>query len=135
MARPTMREDGIGHLPQPGRITREKDGTISEATLGRIHRQLELLTQAVNGGLRFVANQNLGRVGNFKAQMLEFTANAADTEFSVPHSLGTVPLGYIPVLVDKDATLYVSNFGGWSKDTVYFKSSAAGALFNVYLLA
>jgi hypothetical protein len=93
MAKPRMRESGIGHIPQPGRITREDDGTISESTIAKIQTQLELITQTLNGGLRFAASESLGRVGNFKAQMLEFIApGVADTEFSVPHSLGVTPL-------------------------------------------
>ena len=136
MANPRMRENGFGHLPQPGRITREKDGTISEATIAKIQSQLELITQTLNGGLRLKSGETLGRAGNFKAQMIELTTpGVADTEFSIPHSLGALPEGYFVVLQDKAGSLYTSNFGGWDKDTVYLKSDATSMLVNIVLYA
>jgi hypothetical protein len=129
-----MREAGYGHLPMPGRLTREEDGTISEATLSRVYRQLELVTEAINGGLRLKAGENLGRAGNFKAQLLEFTTpGGADTEFSQPHSLGETPEGYFIVLQNKAGSVYTSNFGGWDSQTVYFKSDATDMLVNIII--
>ncbi len=135
MAKPRLRQSGIGHLPQPGRITREKDGTISEQTVGRLHNHLRIVTQAINGGLRFSASEPLGSVGNFKMQMVEMTSpSTPDQEFSTPHSLESAPMGYIVVLQNKAGSLYVSNFGGWSSDLVYFKCDVASVLFNIYLM-
>jgi hypothetical protein len=131
-----MRENGHGHLPQPGRITRDDDGTISESSIAKIQSQLELITQTLNGGLRLKSGETLGRAGNFKAQMIELTTpSSANSEFSVPHSLGALPEGYIVVLQDKAGSLYTSNFGGWDKNTIYLKSDATSMLINVILYA
>jgi hypothetical protein len=136
MANPRMRENGFGHLPQPGRITRDEDGGISESTLAKIQSQLELITQTLNGGLRLKSGGTLGRAGNFKAQMIEvITPGSANTEFTVPHSLNAIPEGYFIVLQDKAGSLYTSNFGGWDRDTVYFKSDVTSMLVNVILYA
>ena len=136
MAKPTMRENGAGHLPQPGRIMRDLDGTISDSTLSRIQSHLELITQTINGGLRLKAGGALGRSGNFKAQKIELTTpGTAPVEIAVPHSLGLRPEGYLVVLQDKAGSLYTSNFGGWDGSVVYFKSDATSMLVNVILYA
>lgn len=136
MAKPRMRENGFGHLPQPGRITKEKDGTISEASLAKIQSQMELITQTINGGLRLKAGEALGRAGNFKAQLVEFTTpSSPDTQFSVPHSLGSAPEGLFVVLQDKAGSIYTANFGGWDTQTIYLKSDASSMLTNAILYA
>ncbi len=132
MAAPRIRERGYGFISRPTRISRDKDGTISDATINRLQTHLETLTSAINGGLSLRSGGALGRAGNFNAQLLEFiTPGAANTEFSVPHSLGEAPEGYIVVLQSKAGSVYTSNFGGWDGSTVYFKSDATDMLVNV----
>lgn len=136
MAKPSMRENGYGHLPQPGRLTRNADGSVSETTIGKIQSQLELITQTLNGGLRLKSGETLARAGNFKAQMVEFTTpSSANSEFSLPHSLGETPDGYLVVAQNKAGSIYTSNYGGWDNGVVYFKSDAASMLTNIILYA
>lgn len=134
MARPRIREGGFGFIPQPARIARDKDGTISDATLGLIASQLDTVTKAINGGLRLRAGGNLGRAGNFNAQLVEFiTPGMANQQFLVPHSMQEAPEGYIIVLQNKAGSIYTSNFGGWDGNSVYFKSDATDMLVNAIL--
>ena len=136
MAKPSMRENGYGHLPQPGRLTRNPDGTISESTISKIQSQLELITQTLNGGLRLKSGESLARSRNFKAQMIEFTTpSSANAEFTVFHSLGVKPDGYMVVLQNKAGSIYTSNHGGWEKGKIYFKSNTSSMLTNVILYA
>lgn len=136
MASPRMREGGYGHLPRPGRVTRNDKGEISEASLNTIQRTLELVVEALNGGLRFTAGEALGRAGNFNAQLLEFTTpGSANAEFTVPHSLNATPEGYFVVLQNKAGSVYTSNFGGWDHQTMYFKSDATDMLVNIIAYA
>lgn len=134
MATPRLKERGFGFISRPSRITREENGTISQGSIDRIQSQLDTITTAINGGITLRSGGSLGRAGNMKAQMVEFTSSpTANVEFLVPHSLGEAPEGYIVVLQNKAASLYTSNFGGWDGSAVYFKCSVASVLMNVIL--
>lgn len=134
MASPRLKERGFGIIPRPSRITREKDGSISQSSVDRLQSQIENITDAINGGLTLRSGGALGRCGNFKAQLVEFTTpGVANTQFLVPHSLDEAPEGYIVVLQNKAGSIYTSNFGGWDGTSVYFKSDTASMLVNMIL--
>ena len=132
MAKPRMVETGTGHVTRPGRVTKDVEGKISDATIYALKDFADTVEASLNGGLRLGPADNLARAGNFKAQHLEFTTpSGANTEISVPHSLGEAPSGYIVTLQNKAGALYTSNFGGWDTQTVYFKCDVASVLFNI----
>jgi len=68
---------------------------------------------------------NNDKAGNLNAVYVVFTSNGtANTEDTVAHPLGRVPLGYIPVRWDKSAVLY-DGTTAWTTTNFYLKSSAA----------
>jgi hypothetical protein len=126
-----MRERGFGFVSKPAKISRDKDGSISDATINRLQIHLENLTNAINGGLSLKSGGALGRAGNLNGQLVEFTTPPnANTQFLVPHSLGITPEGYIVVLQNKAGSVYTSNFGGWDSTSIFLKSDATSMLVN-----
>ena len=60
------------------------------------------LLRCINGGISFR--------DNLDAKQVSYTSNGvANTEDTVAHTLGRVPIGFIVVSVDKGATVYKSN--------------------------
>lgn len=132
MATPSIRENGFGFIPDQGRITKEKDGTISEAAIGRIYTQLRLITEILNGGLELRSGGALGRVGNFNAQLLEATTpSSANQKFTMPHSLDRQPSNYMVAFQNKAGSVYAMEFASWTKSSVFFASDATDMLINV----
>ena len=58
---------------------------------------------------------------------------SADTEFSVAHTVGAVPVGYLVIKVDNAGVIYDSGTA-WTSTTVYLKSSAANSAVTLFLL-
>jgi len=52
------------------------------------------------------------------------TPNPADTEFSVEHGLGTIPIGFIVINQDQAAVTYSSDTA-WDADFIYLKCDTA----------
>lgn len=57
---------------------------------------------------------------------------AADTEFTVAHTLGYTPTGFILVSIDKGAVVYQSGTA-WTSTNTYFKCSVANCDVSVFL--
>jgi hypothetical protein len=134
MATPKLILTGTGSVSQPGRISRDKDGTISESTISRIFSALETLTAKFNNGISLGDGIHLSRAGNLDAQTIEFISpDVANTEIAIDHSLGRVPIGFIPILQNANGRLYTSNFGGWSKNTIYLKDIRASVLWSIFV--
>lgn len=88
----------------------------------------------VSGRVRF-GDGNDGQLGENIAGQFQVVSDTgtADTEFSVSHSLGVVPFGYIVVNINKGGVVYKSTTS-WTSTTVYFKCSAANANTTIFLL-
>lgn len=100
---------------------------------------LRKLFDALRGRVRFgtytSGNTNLGE--NIAGQFVSFTSDAsANTEFSVTHNLGAIPIGYIVFYQDKAGSLYQTPTNGtdWTATTVYLKCSVSSVAFLVFLV-
>ena len=58
---------------------------------------------------------------------------SADTEFTVNHTLGRVPVGYIVVRQDKAGSLYESSFTSWTNTSVTLKFSTTNTAITIGL--
>lgn len=75
------------------------------------------LDAILNLGIRFEDNVD--------CRIVSFTSNGvANTEDSVAHTLGKVPVGYITVSVDKASIIYAGGTA-WTTTAIYLKNSAA----------
>ena len=89
-------------------------------------------TKALTDILIALAN-NLRPEDNFYCKVLGpiVTAGVANTEFTVTHNLGRVPINYI-WNVDQAVTVYDSRRNLWTAQVMYLKCSGASA--NLYII-
>lgn len=60
------------------------------------------------------------------------THGTANTEFSVAHGLGVVPLGYIVISRDKAAVIYDSTTA-WDREKIYLKANTATVVIRLLI--
>lgn len=83
------------------------DDPAADAYIASWLRTLLLTCQNLSLTQRDGAIQNYDKAGNLAAQYVIYTSNAvADTEDTVPHTLGYAPQNYIPVNRDKAGIVY-----------------------------
>ena len=73
---------------------------------------------------------------NISGQFQQFTTSATpDAENTIPHTVGSVPLGYEILWQDKAGSLYQSPTNGtdWTSTDIYLKCSVASVTFLVFL--
>lgn len=71
------------------------------------------------------AIQQGDKAGNLNAVWVVFTSNGtANTEDTVPHTLGRVPFGFLASCPDKAAVIY-NGTTAWTTSNIYVKTSVA----------
>lgn len=117
-------EAGIISPPPP--LKPNEDGTVSVQSIVSLNQTIAALVKAINSGLSMGTGVNGGQAGNINNQWLTFvTPGVADTEFEMPHGLNRTPLGFAVYFIDKAASLYVSNYGSWTKNRILLKCDTA----------
>lgn len=53
-------------------------------------------------------------------------SSTPDTELSITHTLGRIPVGWITTRLDKQANIFESDFSNWTSTVAKFKVSAVG---------
>lgn len=71
----------------------------------------------LNGGLDFETN--------FNAKIVTVTFSSTSADVAVTHGLGRAPVGYIPLTLSADMTIYTGSSPGTSS-LLYLRSSATG---------
>jgi len=95
------------------------------------------LTRLAQGRVRFGSGTDGAKGENIQGEYQEFTSHAsANTEFSVTHTLGAIPLGYIIMWQDKAGNLYQGPTTGtnWTSTTISLKSSGTSVKYNIFLI-
>jgi hypothetical protein len=111
------------------------DDTIQiEDYVKSLDRDISKLFLGFKGNIRF-GDASDGEEGENIAgefQVVSDTGNI-DTEFSITHTLGATPLGYIVTKINKGGVIYDSGTA-WTDTTIYLKCSAANAAVTLFLL-
>ena len=105
--------------------------------LRAVDTDLIALFTAMQGRIRFGDGGDGDRGENIHGEFQLFTSHAsANTEFSVTHTLGSIPVGYLVLGQDKAGSLYqLSDTGtAWTTTTISLKCSIASVKFLVFLL-
>jgi len=99
-----------------------------------VDRDLVNLFTAFKARIRFGdgTDGELGENISGEFQVVSDTG-AADTEFSVSHTLGAIPIGFLVTNIDKGGVVYDSGTA-WTSTTIYLKCSAANAEVTLFLL-
>lgn len=131
MANRVLRNPGVGSISPIGEVN-TVDGKITEKALAEILGSINSLISAYNGGVSFGTGENSTRVGNFAAGYITWVfSSVANTEEEIPHGLGRIPIGLIPVAKDRACDVYISSFGSWNPDRFFLKCSVASAAVNL----
>jgi hypothetical protein len=118
-------------IPEPVPI--EEGGEGSEFFYLSQLRDVVNAARNLNLTSRDGAIQNNDKAGNFNAVWCVFTSNGtANTEDTIPHTLGRVPLAMLVSVPDKAAILYRGTTT-WTKDNIYLKTSVASVAWKVML--
>jgi hypothetical protein len=92
---------------------------------------LFLLSQ---GRVRFGGGGDGDRGENISGEFQVYTSNAsANTEDTVAHGLGSVPIGYIVIKQDKASNVYEGGTA-WTSSSIYLKQSGTSVATTVFLL-
>ena len=102
--------------------------------LKTIEYDLSNLFLCLQGRVRFGTGTDGTEGENISGEFQVFTSNAiADTEDTISHTLGAVPIGYIVLGRDKAGVLY-NGSTAWTSTSIYFKSNVASTTYTVFLL-
>ena len=84
--------------------------------------------------VRFGSGSDGARGENISGTFQVFTSNAvADTEDTIAHEIGAVPIGFIVVNRDKSGVLYDGGTA-WTSENMYLKSSVAETTYTIFVL-
>ena len=126
------------------RIQRKREAEMSYYKKGRTPKQFPALEEPLrkfdddvvrylneqDENLDSMLNSGLSFKDNFNAKTVSYTSNASpDTEDTVAHGLGKVPIGVITVEIDKGGVVYKS--ATYDKTNVYLKCTVAAAAIKI----
>lgn len=79
-----------------------------------------------------------GRNGeNISGQFIQYTSNAIiNTEDTIAHTIGSIPVGYLILWQDKAGSFYQSPTSGtdWTNSAIYLKCSVASITVLLFLI-
>lgn len=91
------------------------------------------ITQKLNGNLSLGRGEHTERTGNINGQWIRHNfPSVANTETTIYHGLGRIPIGYQVWDVDQAVSIYTSRRGSWTDQVMYLKSDGKG--FSVLLM-
>ena len=95
---------------------------------------MKKLFTSINGRLRFGDGTDGERGENISGEFqVVADSGSANTEFSITHTLGAIPIGYLVTKISNAGVIYDSGTT-WTSSTIYLKSSAANSAVTVFLL-
>lgn len=105
-----------------------------EDNIKQVDTDLLTLFTCLQGRVRFGAGTD-GSGGENMAGQWQVVADtgSVNTEFSVTHTLGSVPVGYLVIRINKAGVIYDSGTT-WTSSTIYLKCSVANATVTLFLL-
>lgn len=94
-------------------------------------KQLAILT---HGRIRFGTGEDGVGGENIAGEFQVYTSNgSADTEDTIAHTLGSVPIGYIVIKQDKGSVVYDSGTA-WTSTDIYLKQTVATVATTIFLI-
>jgi hypothetical protein len=121
------KQSGIGSLTRINPIKANNDSNIV-AAISALFAAVNTIIDAFNGFISMGDGTSFGWAGNLDAVEVEWmTPSVANTEFSIPHLLGRIPVRAERTRADRACDVYDSGTA-WTKDHVYLKCSVASAL-------
>lgn len=112
----------------------EKLSHLNTVRLDAVDTDLKNIFIALQGRMRFGTGISGERGENIDGRFQTITTNATpNTQDTLAHGLGSVPIGYIVVNQDKAGSLYDSGTA-WTSTNMYFKCDVASVTFTIFVL-
>ena len=98
--------------------------------LQKVYRNL---VGVINGRISFGDGSNADNIDGVWGTVT--TPGTANTDFSISHNLGRVPVGYLVVTRDIAVTIYNGSggIGSWTTSTITLRASLASANITVFI--
>lgn len=99
-----------------------------------IMNDLKKITDVLSGRIRFGTGTD-GQNGQNIAGQFQVVADTGNvnTEFTVAHTVGAVPIGFLVLNNDKGSVIYDSGTA-WTSTNTYFKASVANCAITIFLI-
>ncbi len=108
--------------------------TVDPENLRAIDRELLSVLSNLSFNLKSILDGGISLADNVDAVVVSFTSNgSSDTEDTVGHTLGKIPLYFIVCDINKGGVVYRSGTA-FTKTNVYLKTSVTSAAVKVLLL-
>jgi hypothetical protein len=104
-----------------------------EDYLKSIDSDLTNLFLLAKGRVRFGATTDNARGENISGEFQTFTTADADSQGSITHTLGSVPIGIIVLGQNKAGSLYSGTTAN-SSTTVYYRCDVSAVTFTTFLI-
>ena len=102
--------------------------------LNQVDDDLRTLFTFSQSKIRFGAGTDGSRGENISGEwQVVADTGTADTEFAVAHTIGSIPIGFLVMNIDKGAVIYDSGTA-WTSSNIYLKSSVANCAVTLFLL-
>ena len=101
-----------------------------------LQNQMDKLFYCLQGRVSFGTGVDGVDGQNIEGQFQTYTSNATpDTEDTIAHTIGSVPLGYIVMTQNKAGSLYgTASLGtAWTSSNIYLKCSVASVTFLLFI--
>lgn len=99
-----------------------------------VNQDFNNLFLGMQGRMRFGTGVDGARGENISGEFQVFTSNAsADTEDTIAHTLGSVPIGFIIINRDKGGVVYDSGTA-WTSTNIFLKTTTTSTLVTIFLL-
>ncbi len=108
--------------------------TDDKADIKEVDRDLKRIYDCLQGRVRFGNGNSDSNGENIDGQWKVISdTGTINTEFSLSHSLGSIPVGYLVTKINKGGVIYDSGTA-WTSTNIYLKCSAANATVSIFLL-
>lgn len=95
------------------------------------------IIQVLQGRVRFGTGTNKQDGENIAGRFIQYTSNVTiNTEDTIVHNIGSIPIGYIILWQDKAGSFYQGPTTGtdWNKTNMYLKCSVASVTALLFVL-
>jgi hypothetical protein len=99
-----------------------------------VDKDLINLFTVLKGRVAFGSGSDGAKGENISGEFQVYTSNAvADTEDTIAHTLGAVPIGFIVINIDKGGVVYDGGTA-WTSSNIYLKCSTTSTNITLFLL-
>jgi hypothetical protein len=112
-----------------------QQGSNVTLTADNLQAQLDQVTKALSANISFgsTTGNTDGEQNTEGWKATGTTPAVANTEFTVAHGLGRVPMGFIVLLIDKAGIIY-KGATAWTDTDIFLKCNVASVAYYIFIV-